>query len=402
MEATATLPEQSKGKNLDFEVTIVFERNIAALKDDQNRFIVNQGGTRSSKTYSLAQMFATILMTEENVLISVCRKTFPSLRATAMKDFFNVLKEKNIYSEKNHNKTENTYKIGNNEIEFFSVDESQKIKGRKRDYLWMNEADEFSYEDFRQLNLRTTKKIYLDYNPAYEYHWLYDHVLTREDCLFIKSTYKDNTFLDPILIKEIELLKKTDLNYWKIYGLGERGTNEAAIYKHWQLVDELPEGGETIYGLDFGFNNPTALVEIVIKDQEIYAKELLYESYLTNSDLIQRMKTLIPDDKRDNIIYADSAEPQRIEEINQAGLWCEAADKDVKKGIDTIKSHAFNITKDSPNLQKEAKSYKWKQKDEKIIDEPVKFNDHILDATRYAAHSHLKEGIVDEDDVDIL
>jgi phage terminase large subunit len=311
------------------------------------------------------------------------------------------LKEQGLYSESNHNKTEHSYKLGDNEVEFVSIDEPQKIRGRKRTYLWINEANELTYEDFRQLNLRTEKKVYLDYNPSDEFHWIYDKVIPRKDCLFIQSTYLDNPFLDDALVKEIEMLKEADPNYWKIYGLGERGTNEAAIYTHWQYCDKIPDNvDEIIYGLDFGFNNKTALVRVGIKDQDHYCQELLYESHLTNSDLIERLKDLKIED--DYPIYADSAEPQRIEEINKAGFYCLPANKDVKKGIDTIKSHGFYITKDSPNLQKEVKSYKWKQKDERILDEPVKFNDHLLDGARYAAHTHLLTDMTDEDDIDIL
>jgi phage terminase large subunit len=386
---------------LKLKATNVYQKNREAHAKEEIRFVVDQGGTRSSKTYSLAQLFVTILLEEHNILLTICRKTFPSLRATAMKDFFNILKEQGLYSESNHNKTEHSYKLGDNEVEFVSIDEPQKIRGRKRTYLWINEANELTYEDFRQLNLRTEKKIYLDYNPSDEFHWIYYKVIPRKDCLFIQSTYLDNPFLDDALVKEIEMLKEADPNYWKIYGLGERGTNEAAIYTHWQYCDKIPDNvDEIIYGLDFGFNNKTALVRVGIKDQDHYCQELLYESHLTNSDLIERLKDLKIED--DYPIYADSAEPQRIEEINKAGFYCLPANKDVKKGIDTIKSHGFYITKDSPNLQKEVKSYKWKQKDERILDEPVKFNDHLLDGARYAAHTHLLTDMTDEDDIDIL
>lgn len=370
---------------LNLKATDIFEKNYAEYQK-KTRIVVNQGGRGSSKTWSLAQLFLIILTTEKNKLLTVCRKTLPSLKASAYRDFFEIMQEQNLYNPIRHNKTELTYKYNSNEIEFIAVDQPQKIRGRKRQYLWMNEANEFSYEDFRQLNLRTDTQIFMDFNPSMEFHWIYDDILTRDDCAFIKSTYKDNIFLEVNVVKEIERLKSVDANYWRIYGLGERGTSEATIYKNWDYIDNLIEGDEVIYGLDFGFNNPTALVKVVIKDQDIYLQELLYESHITNSQLIERLKQLLTPN---NYLYADIAEPQRIEEIRSANFNIQESDKDVKKGIDTLRSRKIFIIKDSINLLKEIKTYSWRQKDGKSIDEPVKDNDHLLDATRYAVHSYL-------------
>lgn len=368
------------------KATNVFERNYDAL-GSKDRIIVNQGGRGSSKTYSIAQLFLLLLLTKRNTLFTVTRKTLPALRATAMRDFFEILKNEGIYREERHNRTELIYHYGSNEIEFISVDQPQKVRGRKRQFLWMNEANEFSYEDFRQLNLRTEKQIWMDFNPSDEFHWIYDNVLTRDDARLIKSTYKDNPFLDPVIVKEIERLKTLDPNYWRIYGEGERGISEAKIYKHWQYCDGLPkELDETIYGLDFGYNNPTALVKVGIKDQNIYTQELIYKSFLTNAQLIQQLQQASIAGSA--FIYADSAEPQRIEEIRKAGFNVRPADKEVGKGIDAIKTRAWFITKDSVNVLKEAKSYSWKEKDGKILDEPVKADDHLMDAIRYAVHTH--------------
>jgi len=370
---------------LNLKSTNVFDRNYAEYQN-KTRNVVNQGGSRSSKTYSIAQLFLVILTTENNVVLTVARKTLPSLRATAMRDFFDIIKGQDLYREANHNKSDLIYKYKSNEVEFISVDQPQKIRGRKRRYLWLNEANEFSYEDYKQLNMRTTGQLFFDFNPSDEFHWIYDHILTRDDTTFIQSTYKDNPFLEREIVKEIEMYRKLDQNYWRIYGLGERGISELKIYTHWQYCDELPEGDEMIYGLDFGYNNQTALVKIVIKDQKYYWDEVLYKTYMTNNDLIEKLKELKVGENA--VIYADSAEPQRIEEIHQAGFNIKPSDKDVNKGIDTIKSKAFLITKQSVNLLKEVKSYSWKEKDGKPLDEPVKQNDHLLDAGRYAIHTH--------------
>ena len=370
---------------LDLQTTRIFQDNYNEYLKGTN-FVINQGGTGSSKTYSLAQLFLLMLVTGKKVLLTVARKTLPALRATAMRDFFDIMKASNLYRVERHNKSNNNYVYKDAEIEFISIDEAHKIRGRKRQYLWLNEANEFPYEDFRQLNLRTEKQVYMDFNPSDEYHWIYDHILTRKDCAFIQSTYRDNPFLEKRRVQEIELLRNMDQNYWRIYGLGERGISELKIYSHWQYCDKLPDNpDEIIYGLDFGYNNATALVKIPIKDQNIFTQELIYKSYLTNAQLIEEIKSK---NVGNGVIYADCAEPQRIEEIRKAGFNVKAADKDVNKGIDAVKTHAWYITKESVNTLKEVKSYAWKEKDGKALDEPVKVNDHLMDAIRYAVHTH--------------
>jgi phage terminase large subunit len=371
------------------KATNVFQRNWGELEKG-TRLIVNQGGRGSSKTFSIAQLFLILLLTKRNTLLTVCRKTLPALRATAMRDFLEIMKTEGIYKEEYHNKSELSYRYGTNEIEFISVDQPQKVRGRKRHYLWMNEANEFALEDFRQLNMRTDNQIWMDFNPSDEFHWIYDHVLTRNDCTLIKSTYKDNPFLEKAIVAEIERLKDVDHNYWRIYGEGERGMSEMKIYSHWQYCDELPKNpDETIYGLDFGFNNPTALVKIPIKDQVIYTKELIYKTSLTNAQLIEELKRI--EVSRSDIIYADSAEPQRIEEIRRAGFNIRPAEKDVAKGIDSVKTRTWFVTKDSTFTLKEVKGYSWKEKDGKALDEVVKTDDHLMDAIRYAVHTRFSK-----------
>ena len=373
---------------LQLEGTSVFQNNWQA-NQEKWRIIANEGGTGSSKTYSLAQVFLLFLIqAKKGCVLTVARKTMPALRATAMRDFFNILKQANLYNPNNHDKTNNTYTYRGNFIEFISVDDPARVRSRRRNYLWLNEANEFELEDWRQLSMRTVDTIFLDYNPSHQYHWLYDEVLPRKDCLIIKSTYKDNPFLSNKIIKEIEHYEEIDENYWRVYGLGLRGIKETTIYKNWAYCDELPEG-DGIYGIDFGYNYPTAISEIKLRDEGWYAKERLYSKYLTNSQLIEKLKELnIPKQKE---IYCDSAEPQRIAEIQNAGYWAIPADKDVRKGIDTINSRKLFITKDSLNLANEIKKYSWKQRGEEIDENPIKINDHLLDSMRYAIHSHYKE-----------
>lgn len=372
---------------MDMKGTEILEKNLISSK----RIVVNEGGARSSKTYSLCQLFLLKMFQEKNILISVVRKTGPALRATVYKDFIAILKDQGLYDDRKHNKSTLTYQIGTNEIEFFSLDDSEKVKGRKRDYLWVNEANELGYDDWQQLIMRTTKRAFLDYNPSEVDSWIYDFVLTREDCEVISSTYKDNPFLEKEVIQEIENLKEVDEEYWSVYGLGKRAQSKTTIYTNWELVDEMPEGGEDVYGQDFGYNAPSAMVHCKIKDEGIYVDELFYKKYHTNSMLMEFYENELKF-PRSNLVYADGAEIQRIEEFKNKGFYMEPADKapgSVKKGIDTLKSKKIYITKRSLNIIKEIKMYKWKMKDGKQLDEPVKLNDHAMDAMRYAIYTHL-------------
>lgn len=343
-----------------------------------------QGGTRSSKTYSLCQLFIVKCLEETGKVFTICRKTLPALKGTAYRDIISILKELELYNEANHNKSELSYTLNGNLLEFISVDQPVKIRGRKRNYLWCNEANEFHYEDWQQLILRTTEKIYLDYNPSDPYSWIYDKVHTRDDCTFLQSTYKANPFLDDDTIAEIERLKDIDPDYWRVYGMGEIGTIQTAIFRNFNLVDDV-QGRLVGYGLDFGFtNSPTALVEVRQLDDSLYIRELLYEKRLTNTDLANKMKQLGID--RTTEIIGDSAEPKSIEEIYRQGFNIKPAKKGagIHLGIDIMRRYKLNITKDSLNAIKEFRSYKWAtDKNGDVLNTPVKVNDHLVDAVRY-------------------
>jgi len=329
------------------------------------------------------------MLENPGIVVDVCRKTLPALKSTALKDFLDLLELYGLYNKNNFNKSELIYKLGGSEICFFSVDQEQKVKGRKRDILWMNEANEFKHSDFKQLSIRTRLQTFMDYNPSDTQSWIYDHVHTRKDIEIIKSTYLDNPFLDQNLIEEIESYRDTDENFWRIYGLGEKGVAVSKVYSKWDYCDELPSKGETVYGLDFGYNHPTVLTKITNKDDEYYIKEELYVRFKTNSDLIDLMDEAKVSKKI--CIYADSAEPQRIKEIQRAGYFVKPAYKgagSVKNGIDFCKRHKIHLTKDSTKGAGEMKTYSWKTKEEEILDEPVKIKDDFCDSFRYGIYTH--------------
>lgn len=367
---------------LNINATPVFHKNYNFIHDKEYRFIINVGGTRSSKTYSLCQNMIIYALKYPNSTISIVRKTFPALRASVMRDMIFILRELGLYNEKNHNKTENIFKFDNGSmIEFFSVDDEQKIRGRKRDLLWANEANELTFDEFQQLNFRTTQKLVFDFNPSDSFHWLYDLEL-KEDCVKIHSTYKDNPFLEPEIVKQIEDLINVDKSYYDIYCLGLKATSKANIYSHQQEYNETPSNVEDYcYALDFGYNHPTALLKISRLENTFYVEEIIYQSLLTSTDLIGKMREIGVD--KNKYIVADYARPEIIEELRRAGFNVINANKNVKEGIDAVKSSVLFIKNDAINTWKEIRNYKFKMKGDMILDEPVKFLDDAMDAMRY-------------------
>ncbi len=361
------------------------------IKSDK-RIIVEQGGTRSGKTYNIL-LWLIFYYTERNTAktITICRKSFPSLRASVMRDFFDILRNHDLYREEYHNKSSHEYHLNGNLVEFISLDQPQKIRGRKRNLLYINEANELFYEDWQQLIFRTDGKVILDYNPSDAFHWIYDKVLTREDCEFYQTTYKDNPFLDETIIQEIERLKGTDDDYWRVYGLGERGMSRATIFQFG--ASDIPSDATLLaHGLDFGFtNDPSALVAVYKSGDNLYLDELIYQTGMTNSDISNRFKDLGLD--RRSEIYADSAEPKSIEELHRMGWNVKPTQKgsdSVNVGIDMLKRHRIFITPRSKNLEKELQNYKWTEdKNGNLLNKPIDAFNHAIDAVRYATYNKL-------------
>ena len=368
------------------------------VKQSNKRICVLQGGTRSGKTYSilLALIEFAYKNKGKNLYITIARKTFPALRGTAMRDFFEILKKENLYDERNHNKSSALYYLYGNVIEFISVDQPQRVRGRKRDVLFMNECNEFGFEEYTQLALRTTYKIIIDFNPSDEYHWLYSQIIdaNRDDVDFHISTYKDNPFLAKDTIKEIERLKEVDENLWRVFGEGMRGVATETIFPSFNIIDTIPANASDVaLGLDFGFSaDPTSIIKVYKHDLDLYIDELLYEKGLTNQDIAHRIKQLGID--RSIEIFADSAEPKSIEEIfRMGGINIKPTKKgadSIRIGIDVLKRHKINITKRSVNAIKEFRNYKWiKNKNNEITNKPIDAYNHAIDCVRYVALNKL-------------
>jgi len=377
---------------MDIKATAIFEKNYEAISGDK-RFIINEGGSRSSKTYSLCQLMIIYCLQNNNKVVSVIRKTFPALRATVLRDFIEILRDIGLYNEENHNKSEQIYTFANGSmVEFFSVDNEQKIRGRKRDIAWCNEANELYFDDFTQLNMRTEDKLIFDYNPSDSASWLYE--LPAEDSIKIKSTYKDNPFLPDSIKAQIEDLARTDEALYQIYALGEKAISKSNIYSQWTFVAHRPSRFvKYVYGLDFGYNHPSALMRVYYCDNDIYIEPVIYESYLTTTMLIEKLATL--NIEQTVTILADYSRPEIIQEMNIAGYDVQNANKVVKKGIDNLKTFGV-ICQDDKAIRREYENYKWKKIGDFITDEPVKLFDDAMDAIRYAT-THIRQEYYTDD-----
>jgi phage terminase large subunit len=375
---------------LKINTNVVFKH----LLHSDKKITIEQGGTRSGKTYNIL-LFIIFKYCLENIgkTITVCRKTFPAVRSSVMRDFLDILKAHSFYSEEAHNKSNHEYKLNGNLIEFISLDQPQKVRGRKRNLLFINEANELDYEDFQQLIFRTEDKIILDFNPSDEYHWIYDKVIPRDDAELFITTYLDNTFLNESIREEIERLKETDETYWQIYGLGLKSISKSTIFNYYEF-DTLPYDAEFIsYGADAGYtNDPTTLVSVYKQGYNLYVKEHIYQTQMTTIDIANKWKDIGIDRQ---LVYFDSAEPRLIEELRRMGFNIRPSLKgadSVNAGIDLLKRFKIHIHKDSHNCIQEFRNYKWQEdRTGKTINKPIDKHNHTIDAVRYATYSVLSK-----------
>jgi len=375
---------------MKIKATPVFEK----LWENDKRIVSLVGGTRSSKTYSMLQFSLVRLLTQDNKTLSICRDTLPALKSSILRDLITIMEEMEIYDPTLHNKSEGIIKFGTNTIEYFSLDQEMKVRGRKRDYLIVDECNEVGYDEIVQLLLRTEGEepasIIFAYNPSQFSGWIYD-MEERDDVNVIKSTFRDNPYLSQEVINEILKLKETDENLWRIYGLGERGREETLIFPTINEYEDIPEGARFLcYGLDFGFTDSTSLAGIWRRDNELYFKEIIYTSNITISELIYLMEKEKVEKLQD--IWADSALPSAIKEIRYAGYNIKPVKKEtIMYGIDLLKRHKLFICKGDSNALFEAQNYKYKKdKDGKILPIPHDKYNHFWDSVRYGVQSVIK------------
>lgn len=370
---------------LKVDTTITFQN----AWDSKAKIQLHQGSARSGKSFALIQ-YLIVKAISETLLISVVRKTFPALRTSAIRDFKDIMRGMGLWDDNRWMATEHTYTFDNDSvIEFFSTDSAEKLKGLRRNILWIDEANELSSEQFMQLAIRTTGQIILSYNPSFSpKHWIIKELSVRDDVQTYITTYKDNPYLPLEQVRFIEKYKETNPRYWMTYGLGQFAVNEKQIYD-FEVVDDFDfDTAEFVcFGLDIGYvSDPTALIALWKSGDKIIVNEHIYQKGLITAEIISILKENV--DSRD-IIVVDSSEPRLIDEIKKGGFPLARGVKkgkdSVNWGIDLVKQHRIIVPKSNTNLIEELYSYEWVDDGNGgVTNTPVDANNHLLDAMRYA------------------
>ena len=370
--------------NLEINTTVTYSNQ----QDSPTRVTHHIGGTRSGKTYALLQWCIVQALSGKET-ITIVRKTLPSAKRTVMKDFKDVMLGLGIWNENDWNTSDRIYTFYTESvIQFISTDDAEKLRGLKSSILWLEEANEIDEDSYFQLSIRTTGPIILSYNPTISpYHF----IRQMQDCTRYFTTYRNNPYLEKTVVKAIEELQKTNPKAWLVYGLGEYVSNEKAIFQ-FNVVDFLPDEATFVaFGLDFGYSSdPTALVSVWKMDNELYIMEHCYEKGMVTSDIDVMLRSVVKDREE---IWADSAEPRLIDELYRLGWNIRPVIKgkdSINFGIQVMQNYTLNIPKTCQNLTNEFYSYEWSSdRFGKQLDKPVDFNNHLIDAARYACMMRL-------------
>ena len=360
-----------------------------------------QGGTSAGKTFGILPVLANIAIKTPFTEISVVAESIPHLKRGAMKDFKKIMAETNRWFADRWNATDFKYTFANgSQIEFFSADNDAKLRGARRDYLYMNECNNMTFHAYTELASRTKQGVYLDWNPTNSF-WFNEELINDSDVDFLTINYLDNEACPESALNFILKAKEKAgtspfwSNWYKVYGLGEQGSLQGAVFDNWQQVNEIPKSAEFIsYGLDWGFSNdPTALVSIYRYNGAIYIDEHIYQTKLTNSDIITLLKNINVSPSA--CIVADSAEPKSIKDLSNAGYLVEPAKKgpdSIKNSIDRLQQYSIFVTNRSLNIIKELRNYKWlTDSSGKSLNQPIDGFNHAIDAIRYVALNKLSQ-----------
>lgn len=381
---------------------ILASRVLKDIGSSNKKITVLEGGARSTKTWSIFQWIIINCLKCPGEKYTIGRLKMTWVRLTLLEDFYSIWKlyDLPITPEYNPNRADQTYYLNGNQITFVGLDEPQKLHGRTQEYAWVNEAMEISEKDFTQIAIRTKKRIFLDYNPSAETHWIYDNVISRDDCDFFHSTMRDNPFLEASIIDELNRLEQTDPVAYKIYNLGLRAQQKGLVFSNWGTVKQYAPDVRTIgYGLDFGYvNDPTAIIRVGMLGGELYLDEMVYERGLVNvpikdskgnigKNISDRLKEV--GITRSDEIACDSAERKSVQELYVSGWNVFAPPKPaIVFGIDILQRYKMNVTERSVNLIKELRNYKWatdKEGEPVTPPKPIDAFNHAIDAVRYLA-----------------
>lgn len=377
---------------MEFKITTATAKALALTK----RIKALQGGTSASKTISILQVLTDKAQRDKTPTVtSIVSESLPHLKKGAMRDFKNIMEGHGYFSEKRWNKTDFIYTFETGSIfEFFGADQPLKVRGPRRDRLFMNEANNLAFETFEQMEVRTREEVWLDWNPSVEF-WFYTDVLgQRNDVDHIILTYKDNEALEQSIVDSIEQ-RKDRKGWWQVFGLGQLGEVDGKIYRGWNIIPEIPHGAKLVrFGLDFGFSNdPTALVAIYLYDGGLIFDQLLYMKGMLNSQIA----AVIQNQEQVVLTIADSAEPKSVEELASYGIPIIGADKgkdSVRQGINIVQDQRCSVTTRSVDTIKEYRNYLWEtDKNGKILNVPEHLFSHSMDAIRYGVRSLPKIGI---------
>jgi phage terminase large subunit len=378
---------------MEFIITTALKKLLRLKK----RIKVVRGGTSASKTFSILPILIDRAIKTPNLEISVVSESIPHLRRGALKDFLKIMMALGRYTDSQFNKSTLKYTFSNGSyIEFFSVDQPDKLRGARRNVLYVNECNNVDFDSYYQLAIRTSGEIWLDYNPS-SLFWVDREIINQEDVDFITLTYLDNEALSETIVKEIESAKekaKTSsywANWWQVYGLGQTGSLEGVCVPDWQEIDLPTEARLLCYGMDWGYSNdPTSLIAMYKYNDAYIFDELIYQKGLLNSDISNLLKTNGVKD----IIYADSAEPKSIAELNSYGhnvLPVSKGRDSILYGLNLINQNKVYVTSRSKNLINELRNYIWMiDKQGNKLNKPIDAYNHAIDAMRYAMTSQLE------------
>ena len=378
---------------MEFDTGKIYDDTLTSIADGKE-VVVNKGGTRSGKTWSLLQCCVWLAANQKNKLISVVGESVPFLKRGAMRDFKTMLG--NDWRAEWWNATDKVYTIPTtgSSIEFFSADNEGKVHGSSRDYLFINECYFIDWEIYRQLAVRTKRAILLDYNPRSRF-WVDEWLIGKPNVALIHSTYKDNPHLTDRQIAEIESYQKTDPNWWRVYGEGETGSVEGLVYTNWRIVQDYPtECKREFYCIDFGFtNDPTAILHVKLQGGELWVDEISYRPGMLNQDIVKELQAAgVP---RNAQIVCDSAEQKSIAEINNLGGYravpVSKGKGSIVAGITAVQAYTINVTQRSLGTIDELRNYSWRRDiNGSYINEPIDRYNHSLDALRYGVTTFLQ------------